>query len=262
MRGDCIGDNEGINLRDKEKEKRMRGQPIQRITGHTGDCKTLQYPGGDCDCIYGEMLNRAAEMVRAEAGNKPSGFKVEHVSGQGDWKPAQTCKHGVVRDEQTFCSACYVDAEIGRQNNTATAVFDAVRKFETGATRNTDAGKYDYEGFMHPLVIEAFAAYMHVNRFLADGTTRDSDNWQKGIPFDVYAKSEWRHHHEFWKIARGIPSDEGELAAIMGTVFNLFGFAHERMKADPGWLKRELAKYQAYRNAELAAREAAKKSKP
>lgn len=128
------------------------------------------------------------------------------------------------------------------------------RTFETGATRNTDQGKYEYAGFLHPHVLEAFAAYMNVNRELEDGSRRASDNWQLGIPLSVYEQSEWRHHMEFWKIARGLPSDEGELAAIMGTVFNLFGYALERMKADPKWLERELAVYRAYRQSELDAR--------
>lgn len=132
---------------------------------------------------------------------------------------------------------------------------EVIRKFETGATRNSDAGKYDYEGFLHPLVLEAYGAYMHVNRRLLDGTYRDSDNWQKGIPFNAYIKSLWRHFHDLWKAHRGLPPDEGELAASMGILFNAMGFALERMKADPEWLPRELAKYEAYREKELRARE-------
>src|SRR5687768_4320669 len=36
----------------------------------------------------------------------------------------------------------------------------AMREFETGATRNLDNGKLDYEGFLSPLVMERFAEYM------------------------------------------------------------------------------------------------------
>lgn len=137
---------------------------------------------------------------------------------------------------------------------------DAVRTFATGATRHNDADKYDYEGFLHPTVLEAYAAYMHVNRKTLDGKGRDSDNWQKGIPPDAYMKSGWRHFLEWWKIHDGITSEEGELAATMGVVFNVMGWAFERMKADPQWFSRELAKYQAYRDKEL--RERAMISKP
>ena len=69
----------------------------------------------------------------------------------------------------------------------------AVRTFDTGATRDTDDGKLDYEGFISPLVLERFARYMHTHRLQPDGTLRDSDNWQKGIPRDQYIKSAWRH---------------------------------------------------------------------
>src|SRR5580698_7792736 len=62
------------------------------------------------------------------------------------------------------------------------------RTFETGATRNLDASKYDYEGFLSPLVMERFGQYMHKHRVQADGSLRDSDNWQKGIPLQAYMK--------------------------------------------------------------------------
>jgi hypothetical protein len=129
-----------------------------------------------------------------------------------------------------------------------------IRQFETGANRSSEMGKYDYEGFLHPQVLEAFAAYMHVNRKLLDGSYRDSDNWQKGIPFTSYIKSLWRHFHDLWKAHRGIPTDEGELAASMGILFNTMGWALEKMKADPKWFDRELAKYENYRKKELETR--------
>lgn len=132
---------------------------------------------------------------------------------------------------------------------------EVVRKFETGATRSSDAGKFDYEGFLSPLVMEAFAAYMHVNRKLLDGSYRASDNWQKGIPKASYIKSLWRHFHDLWKIHREIEVGEGELAAACGIMFNSMGWIHERMKEDPEWFKRELAKYEEYRLQELKDRE-------
>ena len=71
-----------------------------------------------------------------------------------------------------------------------------VRKFESGATRDTDEGKLDFEGFLSPLVLERFARYMHKNRVQSDGSLRDSDNWQNLFGEDHYAvcmKSLWRH---------------------------------------------------------------------
>ena len=38
------------------------------------------------------------------------------------------------------------------------------RQFSTGATRDTDEGKYDYEGFFSPLVLERYGEYMNKHR--------------------------------------------------------------------------------------------------
>ena len=67
-----------------------------------------------------------------------------------------------------------------------------MRNFETGATRDSDVGKLDYEGFLCPLVLERYAQYLHKHRQTANGM-RDSDNWQNGIPRDVYIKSASMH---------------------------------------------------------------------
>jgi hypothetical protein len=39
----------------------------------------------------------------------------------------------------------------------------------TGATRNLDEDKLDYEGFLSPYVLRRFAAYMHEHRKTPDG---------------------------------------------------------------------------------------------
>lgn len=63
-----------------------------------------------------------------------------------------------------------------------------MRHFPTGATRNLDDDKIDFEGFLSPLVIERYGQYMHRHRVQADGILRDSDNWQRGIPLSAYMK--------------------------------------------------------------------------
>lgn len=111
-----------------------------------------------------------------------------------------------------------------------------VRKFETGATRNPDDDKYDYEAFFCPLVLERRAKYMHGKRFQADGSMRSGDNWQKGIPLDSYAKSLARHHHDFWMLHRGYSAfdETGKLVdleeAICAAMFNLEGYLSELLK--------------------------------
>lgn len=103
-----------------------------------------------------------------------------------------------------------------------------IRTFETGATRDTDEGKYDFEGFLSPEVLYAFAAYMHKHRLQKDGTLRDGDNWQKGMPRQECMKSLLRHIIDLWSIERGVlvkRPETGELVsiddALGGALFNL-----------------------------------------
>lgn len=108
----------------------------------------------------------------------------------------------------------------------------AIREFPTGATRDQSADKYDYAGFLCPMVLERYGAYMHKHRLLPDGTMRPADNWKKGIPLGAYAESEWRHHLDFQKAHQGIaaPNIEDSICAL---IFNLQGYLHEYLKAKP-----------------------------
>jgi hypothetical protein len=106
-----------------------------------------------------------------------------------------------------------------------------VRTFSTGATRDTEDGKLDYDGFLSPLALKRYAEYMHEHRTQPDGTLRPGDNWKKGIPLDAYAKSEWRHHMEFWSLHHGV--GDGDIqSSICATIFNLFGYLHELLKEE------------------------------
>jgi hypothetical protein len=105
-----------------------------------------------------------------------------------------------------------------------------MREFGTGATRNTDDGKLDFEGFLSPLALEEFAKYMHTNRIQADGKLRDSDNWQKGIPMEAYMKSMYRHFFDTWKSYRGLETPEDQITNLCGLMFNVQGMLHELLK--------------------------------
>lgn len=105
-----------------------------------------------------------------------------------------------------------------------------MRHFPTGATRDTDDKKLDYEGFLSPLVIERFAVYMDKHRHQADGNIRASDNWQKGIPKEVYIKSGWRHFMDWWLAHRGHESREGIEEALCAVIFNAQGYLLEVLK--------------------------------
>ena len=115
-----------------------------------------------------------------------------------------------------------------------------MRVFASGANRNVDTSKHDFDGFLSPLVLEAFGTYMHFNRHLENGTMRDSDNWQKGIPTSQYMKSGFRHFFDWWRFARGLTIQENIVWAICGLLFNAMGYLHEKLKADPMLLQRSL----------------------
>lgn len=68
-----------------------------------------------------------------------------------------------------------------------------IRHFESGATRDTSKGKFDYRGFRNPMCEHSFAGYMHAHRFLPDGSIRDSDNWWGGFGKQVALESLVRH---------------------------------------------------------------------
>jgi hypothetical protein len=105
-----------------------------------------------------------------------------------------------------------------------------VRRFETGATRDADDGKLDYEGFLSPIVLQRYARYMHQHRVQPDGKLRDSDNWTHGIPQRQYLKSLWRHFMDVYLLKRGfgklavVPDIEEALCAVL---FNASGMLHE-----------------------------------
>ena len=106
-----------------------------------------------------------------------------------------------------------------------------IRNFSTGATRDTNEGKYDYEGFLSPLVLERYAQYMHKCRVQSDGKLRDSDNWQKGIPVEQYMKSKLRHIMTTWVLHRqGGYDKETMLDSLCAELFNSMGMMFELLK--------------------------------
>lgn len=129
-----------------------------------------------------------------------------------------------------------VDIKRGTIPNYATKKND-IRTFNSGATRNIDNNKLDYEGFISPIVEHRYAKYMHKHRKQKDGTIRDSDNWQKGIPLDVYRKSLIRHVIDLWILLRGgTPIDPDtnkpcELEDLLCAIkFNVNGMLFEILK--------------------------------
>lgn len=133
-------------------------------------------------------------------------------------------------------SLCYMQLVEGstpssrtNQNNTMKTK-SKIRQFKTGATRDTDDDKLDYEGFLSPIVLQRYAEYMHRNRIQSNGELRDSDNWQKGIPQEELIKSAFRHFMDWWLEHRGEKSREGTEDALCGIMFNTMGYLYGILK--------------------------------
>lgn len=104
------------------------------------------------------------------------------------------------------------------------------RTFLTGATRDTDEGKRDYEAFLSPIVIRAYGHHMMRHMVQSDGVKRAPDNWQNGIPQAAYMKSMWRHFLDVWSIWRGYSSKDVLEHALCALLFNVMGMLHEHLK--------------------------------
>jgi hypothetical protein len=118
----------------------------------------------------------------------------------------------------------------GLTNEDLEEITSKVRKFATGATRDTDKDKLDYEGFLSPIVLKRYAEYLHKHRIQADGSYRDSDNWQKGIPLNVYMKSMFRHFMDVWHFHRLPLHDLNQEEALCAVIFNTIGYLFELLK--------------------------------
>jgi len=112
-------------------------------------------------------------------------------------------------------------------------MINKIRKFETGASRNSDTEKLDFEGFMSPIVLERYAQYMHKHRKQEDGSLRESDNWQKLFGekhFEVCMKSAYRHFQAWHKAHRGYETEEDIEDSMMALMFNIMAYTHKLLK--------------------------------
>lgn len=107
------------------------------------------------------------------------------------------------------------------------------RKFPSGATRSAEKGKPDYEGFLSPVVIKEYGRYMMKHQTQEDGATRESDNWQKGIPKTSYAKSLYRHFLDLWLYHRGHKIKDDITDVCCAIMFNVMGYLHTHLTEDP-----------------------------
>ncbi len=109
----------------------------------------------------------------------------------------------------------------------------AFRVFNTGAIRDADHHKIDPEAAFSPLVFNAYCQFMFQMSYLYDGTRRDEDNWQKGMGINSYMKSSWRHFLDLWSIHRGLRAKEHIVFVLCYLLFNISGYLHEYLEANP-----------------------------
>ena len=113
---------------------------------------------------------------------------------------------------------------------------DVIRKFDTGATRDTAEGKLDYVKALCPLVLRRYVQYLDKHRLQPDGSMRDFDNWKQGMPREVYHSSKGRHFFADWLLEEGYevednhgPVDQED--ALCAELFNTMGKLREILLA-------------------------------
>lgn len=156
-------------------------------------------------------------------------------------KPAPPLDHGL--DNSAFMNASF-----GSANPSIASTAEV--KYEGGGLRSSDE-KPDYEAMLSPLAMEAYAEYMFMNSFLEDGSRRDEDNWQAGVPLARWLKSLFRHCFTLHKLHRSnLCLKLHVVVAVCAILFNAFGYLHEYLKQHPEALealKNETAQRQARR---------------
>jgi len=195
------------------KKKGVSPQQVSKELNHLlSDLRDIM--GVHKDEPPGAILTRAREMLAAEdklrdipAGNKDlGGDKLDF-----HWVP------GSIRRVRNFVED------------------PLVRSFGTGATRSLDSERIDPEGTLSPLAIERYCEYMNKHRLQPDGTLRDTDNWQRGIPASAYMKGLWRHLLHAWQRHRGWWTVDPKAAAdleedLCAVIFNAQGWLHELLR--------------------------------
>lgn len=123
------------------------------------------------------------------------------------------------------------DLELVEQNNKP-----EIRKFDTGATRDTLEDKLDYVKALCPLVLRRYVQYLDKHRLQPDGSMRSFNNWKKGIPRETYHSSKGRHFFADWLLEEGYevsdnhgPVDEEDV--LCGELFNTMGKLREILKS-------------------------------
>ncbi len=162
-------------------------------------------------------------------------MKSDHLTTESGHLKCLRC--GVDTDDGGLCVSCEnlflrTKITVKRPPTFTAPVLDppaAVRTFASGATRDTDTGKPDYDGYLHPLTVKRFGAYMLKHQTLRDGSQRSSSNWTKGIERSAYVSSLMRHVEDVRRHQHGYPEAAVEPMeeALCAVLFNAQGLLLE-----------------------------------
>ena len=146
---------------------------------------------------------------------------VEHIPGELDKIEAGVERVTAALREKS----CTGDAEGAGEQTLSSG--PSLRTFASGAARDTDKGKLDYEGFLAAITKKRFAEYMHKNRNVGQceqfpNGFRPSDNWQLGLDPKETLKSLIRHVEDVHLIIDGWPEEARESLqdALCAIIFN------------------------------------------
>ena len=134
------------------------------------------------------------------------------------------------------CDYCGTDSTLFEKYHNSNKSKSQIRQFDTGAYRDDDSNKLDFEACFSPLVLTRYAQYIASKRKVPtwkDSGVRPDDNWQMGIPKESYMKSKARHFMSTWLLHRGFPAfnEKGKLVdleeSLCAELFNTMGYLFE-----------------------------------
>lgn len=83
-----------------------------------------------------------------------------------------------------------------------------MRKFISGAIRNEDSSRINYEKGLSPIVLRCYGEFMRRHNKCSDGSYRDEGNWKKGFTKQSYMESKFRHFMETWLLHDGFLDED------------------------------------------------------
>ena len=101
-----------------------------------------------------------------------------------------------------------------------------MRKFDTGAVRDSDDDKEDYIETISWTAFKRYAKYMTGKK-----KRYGQGNFKKGIPIEAYEQSLIRHVQKYLENKHEEGQVETEEDHLSAMVFNIFGIMHEEERA-------------------------------